>query len=82
MAKPESKKGAMAFVAGRPAAAPEDQVNNGSLDPSPSSGSHDTANTPVPANRSKSGKQTSKENLSRRTTESEVYDDGTNTFFW
>lgn len=82
MAKPDSKRGAMAFVAGRPAATPEDQVNNGSLDQPPSSASHEASHTPAAASKSKSGKQTSKENLSRRITESEVYDDGTNTFFW
>uniref|UniRef100_A0A8C6SGG3 Uncharacterized protein n=1 Tax=Neogobius melanostomus TaxID=47308 RepID=A0A8C6SGG3_9GOBI len=35
-----------------------------------------------PAVRPKVMKQASKESLHRRNTECEVYDDGTNTFFW
>lgn len=80
MAKPESKKGGVVFGAGRSAAA-EEQVNNGSLDLSSTGGSHDPAPA-APTTKAKSGKQGSKENGSRRTTESEVFDDGTNTFFW
>ncbi|KAG9335754.1 hypothetical protein JZ751_004183 [Albula glossodonta] len=80
MAKPESKKSSLVFGASRSAAA-EEQINNGSLDLSPTGGSHDQAPA-APAAKPKSGKQGSRENGARRTTECEVFDDGTNTFFW
>ncbi|KAG5839079.1 hypothetical protein ANANG_G00201130 [Anguilla anguilla] len=82
MAKPESKKSGVVFGTSRSAAA-EEQVNNGSLDLSSTGGSHDPAPAaPTSATKPKSGKQGSRENGSRRTTESEVFDDGTITFFW
>lgn len=80
MTKPESKRSGAAVVTGRSAA--EEQVNNGSSDPPVSAGSHEHSVAPATPTKPKSGKQTSREHLSRRTTESEVFDDGTNTFFW
>ncbi|KAM9376563.1 phosphatidylserine synthase 2 isoform 1-T2 [Pholidichthys leucotaenia] len=66
MTKPESKRSGIAAAA--------EQVNNGSVDPG--CPDHSTAVRP------KVMKQTSRESLHRRNTECEVYDDGTNTFFW
>lgn len=51
-----------------------EQVNNGPVEPRCPEQS-----APIKA---KVMKQTSRESLHRRNTESEVYDDGTNTFFW
>lgn len=39
-------------------------------------------NGPVESMRAGVLKQSSRENLQRKNTECEVYDDGTNTFFW
>lgn len=78
MTKPESKKSSVAAInatgkcaTASPAAL---QVNNGTVEP----GCPDQS-TPIKA---KVMKQTSRESLHRRNTECEVYDDGTNTFFW
>lgn len=80
MTKPESKKSSVAAainttttattIIGKCATA--GQVNNG------------CSVEPCCPNQSKVGvmKQTSRESLHRRNTECEVYDDGTNTFFW
>lgn len=81
MTKPDSKRSSMALVTGRPANAAEEQVNNGSSDPSVSGSPHHAV-TPATPTKHKSAKQVSRDNLSRRNTESEVFDDGTNTFFW
>lgn len=69
MTKPESKKSGVA--AGKSVG---EQVNNGSVDPA--------CQDQSTAIKAKVMKQTSRENLHRRNTECEVYDDGTNTFFW
>lgn len=69
MTKPESKKSGVA--AGKSVG---EQVNNGSVDP--------VCPDQSTAIKAKVMKQTSRENLHRRNTECEVYDDGTNTFFW
>lgn len=76
MTKPESKRsgGATINATGKGAAAAAEQVNNGSVDP----GCPDQS-APIKA---KVIKQISRDSLHRRNTESEVYDDGTNTFFW
>lgn len=81
MTKPDSKRSSVALVTGKPANAAEEQVNNGSSDPSVSGSPHHTL-TPATPTKHKSAKQVSRDNLSRRNTESEVFDDGTNTFFW
>uniref|UniRef100_A0A8C7QM76 Phosphatidylserine synthase n=1 Tax=Oncorhynchus mykiss TaxID=8022 RepID=A0A8C7QM76_ONCMY len=81
MTKPDSKRSSVALVTGKPANAAEEQVNNGSSDPSVSGSPHH-ALTPATPTKHKSAKQVSRDNLSRRNTESEVFDDGTNTFFW
>eukprot|EP00064_Thunnus_orientalis_P010313 superscaffoldBa00001388_g10339 len=78
MTKQESKKSGVAAVnaAGKcaSAACAAEQVNNGPVEPRCPDQS-----APIKA---KVMKQTSRESLHRRNTESEVYDDGTNTFFW
>ncbi|KAL7867614.1 hypothetical protein SRHO_G00089980 [Serrasalmus rhombeus] len=67
MAKAESKRsGAALLVAGKSGA--DEQVNG-------------AAELPVPGVRAAKA-STTREATSRRSTESEVYDDGTNTFFW
>jgi len=78
MTKPESRKVGVSAssAAGKcaTAASAAEQVNNGSVDldcPEQS--------TAIAA---KMIKQTSRESMHRRNTECEVYDDGTNTFFW
>lgn len=78
MTKPESKRSSVApsNAAGKcaTAASAAEQVNNGSVEPGcPNQSSHIKANVM---------RQTSRESLHRRNTECEVYDDGTNTFFW
>lgn len=78
MTKPESKKSSVASInaTGKcaTAASAAEQVNNGSIEPG----------CPSQSPQIKGGvmKQTSRESLYRRNTECEVYDDGTNTFFW
>lgn len=78
MTKPEARRSGMPAVSatGRCATggSAAEQVNNGSVEPDCLHQS-----TPVKA---KMIKQTSRESLHRRNTECEVYDDGTNTFFW
>lgn len=78
MTKLEAKKSGVAAgnVTGKcsNAAPPTQQVNNGSVEP----GCPDR-NTPI---KTKVMKQTSRELLYLKNTECEVYDDGTNTFFW
>lgn len=74
MTKSESKRSGVSAGKCASAASAAEQVNNGSFDvgfPEPS-----------PAAKAKVLKQTSKESLHRRNAECEVYDDGTNTFFW
>uniref|UniRef100_A0A3B5N051 Uncharacterized protein n=1 Tax=Xiphophorus couchianus TaxID=32473 RepID=A0A3B5N051_9TELE len=74
MTKSESKRSGVSAGKCASAASAAEQVNNGSFDvgfPEPS-----------PAAKAKVLKQTSKESLYRRNAECEVYDDGTNTFFW
>uniref|UniRef100_A0A3P9P8Y9 Phosphatidylserine synthase n=2 Tax=Poecilia reticulata TaxID=8081 RepID=A0A3P9P8Y9_POERE len=74
MTKSESKRSGASAGKSASAASAAEQVNNGSFDvgfPEPS-----------PAGKAKVLKQTSKESLHRRIAECEVYDDGTNTFFW
>lgn len=70
MTKSEAKRGGKCATA----ASAAEQFNNGSLDADLAEES--------PAVKDKVTKQTSRENLHRRNTESEVFDDGTNTFFW
>lgn len=75
MTKPESKKSSVAAInaTGKcaTAASAAEQVKNGSVEPG----------CPTQTKASVM-KQTSRECLHRRNTECEVYDDGTNTFFW
>ena len=59
---------------------PDGKNNNGSVEPSVSAAAG-SVDHPLPS-KAKQVKQTSRESLSRRNTESEVEDDGTNTFFW
>ncbi|MEQ2292021.1 hypothetical protein AMECASPLE_018911 [Ameca splendens] len=73
MTKSESKRSGVSAISASAGSAAE-QVNSGSLD--------EDFPEQSPAVRAKAMKQTSKESLHRRNTESEVYDDGTNTFFW
>ena len=76
MTKPESKRGCGAAIsaAGKCATSTGEQVKNGSVEPGcPEQSTHIKA---------KLLKQTSRESMHRRNTECEVYDDGTNTFFW
>uniref|UniRef100_A0A4W4DNY8 Phosphatidylserine synthase n=1 Tax=Electrophorus electricus TaxID=8005 RepID=A0A4W4DNY8_ELEEL len=54
----------------------DEQVTNGSADLCVTGSSHDAAS------KAKSAKLATRESMSRLTTESEVFDDGTNTFFW
>lgn len=79
MTKPESKRSCVDAInaAGKCATAAAEQVNNGPVEPGCPNQSAHTAQM-------KAGvmKQTSRESLHRRNTECEVYDDGTNTFFW
>lgn len=70
MTKPESKKSSVASPV-KSSSVAGDQVNNGSVEPS-----H------TPQIRASVMRQTSRESLHRKNTECEVYDDGTNTFFW
>lgn len=66
MSKPEPKKSSTLVFSGKAGA--EEQVSNGPDDTPPVTGAaHE------PGVRAKAGK---------RSTESEVFDDGTNTFFW
>lgn len=74
MTKPESKKSSVASSSSFTAA--EQQVVNGSVE---LEGQYHQSPMAVST---KMVKQTSKESLHHRTTECEVYDDGTNTFFW
>lgn len=78
MTKPESKKGGVAAInaTGKCATASSaaEQVNNGSVE---AGGPEHSA-----PSKAKVMKQSSRESLHRRNTECEVYDDGTNTFFW
>lgn len=83
MTKPESKRSGMAIVTAKAAgaaaaAAAGEQWNNGSVDATVSPGCPEQG-TPT---RAKAARQSSRENLVRRDTECEVFDDGTNTFFW
>ncbi len=75
MTKPDSKKSSVAAInaTGKcaTAASAAEQVKNGSVEPG--------CPTQIKASVMK---QTSRECLHRRNTECEVYDDGTNTFFW
>lgn len=78
MTKPESRKSGVAAVntTGKCAtsAAAELGEDNVSVEPGcPSPSTHIRGNVM---------KQTSRESMYRRNTECEVYDDGTNTFFW
>lgn len=74
MTKPESKRSSVAaiHVTGKCASAfsAAEHVNNG-----PAESASSTMRAGVL-------KQSSRENLHRKNTECEVYDDGTNTFFW
>ena len=72
----------MALLTVKSSSAAEDQVHNGSADTPVSGSSQGHTLGPSTPTKSKSGKQISRESLSRRTTECEVFDDGTNTFFW
>lgn len=78
MTKPESKKSGVAAISatGKCAttASAAEQDKNGSLE---QDSPHQSAQIKVNVM-----KQPSKESLHRRNTECEVYDDGTNTFFW
>lgn len=78
MTKPESKKSSVAAISATgkcaTAAAAAEQLKNGAVEPGcPDQSAHIRASVM---------KQTSRESLHRRNTECEVYDDGTNTFFW
>lgn len=68
MTKVESKRSSVAAMG-----AAGEQVHNGPAESSCPGAS---------ANRSHVVKQTSRESLYRKNAECEVYDDGTNTFFW
>lgn len=74
MTKSESKKSSVAAISGAGKCATAEQVKNGSVE----------SGSPDPSSQSRAGvmKQTSRESLHRKNTECEVYDDGTNTFFW
>lgn len=79
MTKPESKRSSVAAInttgkCATAASAAAEQVNNGPVEPG----------CPNQSTQMKAGvmKQTSRESLHRRNMECEVYDDGTNTFFW
>lgn len=72
MTKPESKRSAAVNATGK--CATSVSGGNASLEPDcPSQSALLKANAI---------KQTSREGMHRRNTECEVYDDGTNTFFW
>lgn len=78
MTKPESKKNSVAAInaTGKcaTAASAAEQVSSDSVEPGcPNQSAQIKANVM---------RQTSRESLHRRNTECEVYDDGTNTFFW
>lgn len=78
MTKPESKRSSVAAInaTGKcaTAASVAEQVSNGPIEPGfTNQSTHLKAGVM---------KQTSRESLHRRNTECEVYDDGTNTFFW
>ena len=81
MTKSEAKKGGLAglMTAGgkSPATLLDEQMNHGSFDPALSG--PEQQGTPT---KSRAVKQTSRDLLSRRNTECEVFDDGTITFFW
>lgn len=79
MTKPESRRGGTMLVAGRSAEA-EEQLNNGPLDPNPSGGSEESMTAAMPKIRS--AKIGLREGTPWKSAECEVYDDGTNTFFW
>ncbi|KAM7002659.1 phosphatidylserine synthase 2 [Tautogolabrus adspersus] len=76
MTKSESKKSSVAAITGKyaTAASAAEQVKNGSVE----SGSPDHSSQA----KASVMKQTSRESLYWKNSESEVYDDGTNTFFW
>lgn len=71
MTKPETKKSGARSSSAAPAVKQDD---NGALEV----GCPDSS----PSGKAKVMRQTSKESLHRRHAECEVYDDGTNTFFW
>lgn len=72
MTKTEKKSAvSSSVVAGKGSVSAAEQVNNGAVELSCQEQS-----------KPKVMKQTSRESLHQRNTECEVYDDGTNTFFW
>lgn len=76
MTKPESKRSGVATInaTSKCATSAADQIKNGSVEPGcPDQSTHMKSNVM---------KQTSRESMHRKNTECEVYDDGTNTFFW
>lgn len=74
MTKLESRKSGVVTGKSAYATPAVERVSNGTMEP----GSLDQS-APIKA---KVIKQTSREMLHRKNTECEVYDDGTNTFFW